>query len=617
MAISYKYLFAVPSLLVVLASLSVNSEIVRHTFEVNYLTGQPDGVWTKNILGINGKFPGPTIEGRVGDFAEITLINRIHDGQNVSIHWHGLHQRGTPFEDGPSQITQCPLKHGSTQVYRFQLTIPGTYWYHSHVNSQYSEGLWGSIIVRRPRETWQNLYDEEILVTLTDWYHTSAKENEEWFMRPESLGAPPYPFSVLMNGVGRYPCDKAKLQSRLCDVEAQKRPVFNLQANKRCRLRLVSTSGWVAFNFTVEGHRLQPIEVDGIDLAVKQPVRGVRESGLDQAVFIGAGQRYSFILIPDKGKNKTGSEFLIRANLRKEYLFTKPGNINAFPNALITEVTGVIRYGKKDSVAQNAVATQTNPKLVNPSFESFDHLKKYEPAQPWSNLKFLEEMNLKPFDGVPAPSAYQRNVVVRITFQNDLKGLRRGSFNGKPFRLPNGKPLLGKFVDGDTIPGYSLPVTIPYGSVVQVVINNPMAGPHPIHLHGHHFWVVGKGSKGDGSYNPRRHTLNLGGHRRDTAMVKEKSYLVIRFFADNPGVWKFHCHIDWHNLTGMGMVFIEAPELAACIRVPKEAKKVCADHNVTIGDHGNNLAQSRWTQMICRKALPRNPTNRLRYVGRA
>ncbi|ODM90153.1 Laccase-2, partial [Orchesella cincta] len=29
--------------------------------------------------------------------------------KTTSIHWHGIHQKGSPFEDGASQITQCPL----------------------------------------------------------------------------------------------------------------------------------------------------------------------------------------------------------------------------------------------------------------------------------------------------------------------------------------------------------------------------------------------------------------------------------------------------------------------------------------------------------------------------
>jgi FtsP/CotA-like multicopper oxidase with cupredoxin domain len=38
--------------------------------------------------------------------------------------------------------------------------------------------------------------------------------------------------------------------------------------------------------------------------------------------------------------------------------------------------------------------------------------------------------------------------------------------------------------------------------------------------------------------------------RRDTWMITPLGYTVIRFVADNPGVWFFHCHMDWHNIAG-------------------------------------------------------------------
>ncbi|ODN00014.1 L-ascorbate oxidase [Orchesella cincta] len=564
-SVSKVSLLALPILLV-FGIAAVNSKTVKHTFRVSYISGLPDGVLTTSILGINGKYPGPLIEAEVGDVLEVTVINKIQDGQNVTLHWHGLHQRGTPFQDGPSQITQCPLKEGSTQVYTFPLLLPGTYWYHSHVNSQYTEGLWGSLIVRGTPEVWQELYDEEILITVNDWYHTSAKQNEEWFLRPESGGAPPYPFSVLMNGVGRYPCGTALKAGRLCVSYSQVRPVFKVQPRKTYRLRLINTSGWVAFNFTISGHTLTPIEVDGIDLAANQPVH--------HAIFIGAGQRYSFLLKADAGV--VGDEFLIRASLRKEFLFTLAGNINPAPEAVINEVTGVIKY------ANVGRQTYSSSPLVKPSFEQFDHSKTYRTVETWSTMDFLTEMETVPFDAVPAPPNFDTEKVVNIIFQNDENGLRRGSFNGHPFELPTGKPALGKLVDGIPIPEATSHFNMKYGDIVQVVINNPELGPHPIHLHGHHFWVVGMGHSGDGSYDPLRHQLNLNGHRRDTVLVKEKSWLVIRFRADNPGVWLMHCHIDWHMLSGMAMVFVEAPELASSIRVPDEARKVCADHNVFI-----------------------------------
>lgn len=82
---------------IILTILSVASlahcKIREYTFKVSYINGRPDGVWTNSILGINGKFPGPAIEAETGDILQITVINEIQDGQNVTLHWHGILQR--------------------------------------------------------------------------------------------------------------------------------------------------------------------------------------------------------------------------------------------------------------------------------------------------------------------------------------------------------------------------------------------------------------------------------------------------------------------------------------------------------------------------------------------
>lgn len=36
-------------------------------------------------------------------------------------------------------------------------------------------------------------------------------------------------------------------------------------------------------------------------------------------------------------------------------------------------------------------------------------------------------------------------------------------------------------------------------------------------------------------------------------------WIVLRFVADNPGVWPFHCHVTWHFVMGMQVVGIKAP----------------------------------------------------------
>lgn len=78
---------------VFIANFADAGRTLRYTFDVSYISGNPDGVWTNSILGINGQFPGPVIEGEVGDLLQVTLINNIQDGQNVTLHWHGILQQ--------------------------------------------------------------------------------------------------------------------------------------------------------------------------------------------------------------------------------------------------------------------------------------------------------------------------------------------------------------------------------------------------------------------------------------------------------------------------------------------------------------------------------------------
>jgi FtsP/CotA-like multicopper oxidase with cupredoxin domain len=43
--------------------------------------------------------------------------------------------------------------------------------------------------------------------------------------------------------------------------------------------------------------------------------------------------------------------------------------------------------------------------------------------------------------------------------------------------------------------------------------------------------------------------------KKDTVYVPRWGYVVIRFLADNPGIWSLHCHVIWHQGSGMAMAF--------------------------------------------------------------
>ena len=97
-----------------------------------------------------------------------------------------------------------------------------------------------------------------------------------------------------------------------------------------------------------------------------------------------------------------------------------------------------------------------------------------------------------------------------------------------------------------TINGKAGPATTPMlvkiGERVRIRIVNLGMDHHPMHIHGHQFYVTG----------------TEGGRIRTTAVIPENTVLVgvaqardIEFVADNPGDWHFHCHLPHHMMNQM------------------------------------------------------------------
>ena len=103
--------------------------------------------------------------------------------------------------------------------------------------------------------------------------------------------------------------------------------------------------------------------------------------------------------------------------------------------------------------------------------------------------------------------------------------------------------------------------------VMEMVINNQDDSPHPFHLHGHKFWVMETGEAdpnfgGFDYYEDVGQVYNLNRKmKRDTVIVPMMGHAVIRWVADNPGVWAFHCHMLVHLASGMAMAIVEQPEV--------------------------------------------------------
>lgn len=84
-------------------------------------------------------------------------------------------------------LMQYPIIPGQSFTYTLaNLSQYGTYFYHSHIPLQYGEGLLGPLVLHRQNDPLKALYDEEIIITLMDWFHddgttlgtTSADDND-------------------------------------------------------------------------------------------------------------------------------------------------------------------------------------------------------------------------------------------------------------------------------------------------------------------------------------------------------------------------------------------------------------------------------------------------------
>ena len=97
-----------------------------------------------------------------------------------------------------------------------------------------------------------------------------------------------------------------------------------------------------------------------------------------------------------------------------------------------------------------------------------------------------------------------------------------------------------------TFNGKSGPATTPLivrlGDRVRIRLINLGMDHHPIHLHGHTFWVTGTeaGRRPRANWDPGNTVLVGVAQARD-----------LEFVANNPGDWMFHCHLPHHMMNQM------------------------------------------------------------------
>ena len=561
---------------------------------------RPDGV-AKLVYLVNGAFPGPTVETRAGDRLEINVHNNLTE-EGLAIHWHGLHMRGNNQFDGAIGFTQCPISVGGNFTYKFEIgdDQTGTFWYHSHAQTQRADGLYGGLIVHRPSHNgadgrpYKPKYDEERLVLVNDLYHRAAGDVLAWYMRADSNAMEPVPDSLLVNGIGTYDCALAMPAYPVDCTQKAAMPSMKFDSQKRYRLRVINVGSLAGVTMSLPGANITAVEVDGGNKISPVPATSVG--------VLHPGQRVDLALSWDKSVSHPKTSGLEIALDQDAFRYPNPAL-----NPIQTFPVHLANLPQQMSSASNGTTSLSSRDVSIAPYFDLSTATSLHPASP----------ELSPLEPSTVKTMVLYATTLMLAHQNNVP---MGYINHTSWRSSS-SPLISSprnhWENGTQFVPH-IPSSSSDYDFMDLVINNIDDSGHPFHLHGFDFdvlavWGTDKSSKAWGSYNPFdfvkpapvtststvpstssssssststvsftpssstsssatarpstkvkrgkvEHVTPPGGPlnyrnpaRRDTVFVPRHGYAVIRIKPNNPGIWMLHCHLLWHQSSGMAM----------------------------------------------------------------
>ncbi|XP_066596700.1 uncharacterized protein [Prorops nasuta] len=538
-----------------------------------------DGI-QRTILSLNRMLPGPSIQVCLNDRVVVDVEN-LADGIEASIHFHGLHQRGYQYFDGVPHLTQCPIATGKTFRYYFEAKQQGTHYYHSHVSLYTVDGQFGSLVVRTPPslDPHFHLYDEDLpehVLIICDWLHDLSIFRHIGYFYTNFEGTD----SILLNGKGRY---VNYYDGKVFSSELEK---YEVQRGKRYRFRIISAVVISCLiKISVVQHPLTVIAIDGNDI---EPVT------VDQVV-LNSGDRVDVILTADKP---------IATYIMK---IESPGDCQADGESIANFPVAIIKYKVEPEVLpfplikerRKERSLENRMSIFNPINMSFcddnrSHMICYQNLIPIAKIddrllqvvpdyRFILPFSFFIFDRTNdvmfQTDSYTPHflIVTGRSVTSMMDGITHKDAAVPPLSQRNQD--LGISCNSANMPKDCEPpcncfhkYDVKKDSIVEIIAYDESPWRmvlHAFHLHGHSFHIfdigqfpgVDKLSKEHLSPVIAKHEQKLRNKEyvnppaKDSLNAPLRGYFIIRFIADNPGWWLFHCHLVWHHGTGMAMVF--------------------------------------------------------------
>ncbi|KAF2799928.1 multicopper oxidase [Melanomma pulvis-pyrius CBS 109.77] len=336
-------------------------------------------------------------------------------------------------------------------------------------------------------------YDEELdSIFLSDWSH----ETVDALYPAAERGGPPLMDTGLINGKNVWNGGGSRYEK-------------TIESGKKYRIRVVNGAIDTFFKFSIDNHPFTVIAMDFV------PIVPFETNVLD----ITMGQRYDIII----EANQDVGDYWMRAIPQ----------LTCSSNADPDNIRAIIRYSSSSTADPVSTAwDQTDSCNDAPLSDLVPHLSQtvIDPTTDDSDMTvsvFASGTVFKWKIGIDSmlvkwaePSLLQINEG-NATFESEEA----------VYELPNANQW------------------------VYFVIETQIPVPHPIHLHGHDFFVLAAAESA--TYDDSVALNLVNPPRRDVATLPSAGYLVISFFTDNPGAWLMHCHIGWHTSEGLALQFVE------------------------------------------------------------
>ncbi|XP_030837936.1 laccase-4-like [Strongylocentrotus purpuratus] len=525
------------------------------------------------VLAINRQIPGPSIQVCQGDRIRVTVRNALDNSEGLTIHWHGQHQRTSPHMDGTSMITQCHIPRPQTFTYDFLADTPGTQWWHSHSGLQRADGLFGPVVVRQRRddEVHSSLYDiddHEHVIMMSDWTDTLSMQH---MMKDLHADGPGGPDAILINGRGT----KRKVFERNGKEALLPDSIFTVKQGLRYRFRTINTAVTnCPMEISISNHQLFTIASDG------SPIDAITVDG----IVVSGGERYDFVVSADKpignyaiqvrgvdGSECEGIEEVAILRYEGALQEMKPSAISMNPSAtkegdgVILNVPIVESTPGRPGVYDLRDAGPIDPDIVRPKPDVTHYI---EVDSVYRNSPHLHHRTYYPVEqGGHMYTAKRTHMMNNISFAlptvpllTHHRHLQAGSLCTKSTMMTEyGRDCEEEYCECT----HTIPVKL--NQVVELILVTKSLKefePHPLHLHGNHFYVI---SYDNGEQLPQQTIKDMDERgeikrnldrppRKDTLMMAQR-FTILRFKADNPGWWLFHCHMDVHLELGMAVVF--------------------------------------------------------------